>query len=382
MVLTPNAGTVEMNKASFTPIRIMLDTSALRRDPRLKGGGFEALARLAEAGYVQIYIPDIVAREFGSAPLNVADTFAETRKALAKLRHYVPEDAQARVSAFESDLVADFKTIQETVASRFGHWVKRTGAQIIPVADQHGRKVLDRYFSGEVPFRTAKARQDLPDAFVLEAIMDLAQDGPLLALISDKLLSRAAAQNEKVTVYTDAKSLIESDGFADLRNKILVQYELENVNHLVRAFLQQQGHFNAQVVDDIIDDVAGRLIPSRQRWWRGIEEDEEAYVESADVVKWAVDGEKMEYLGEGVVSLPLEACLEVNLDHSVNLPFPDNLDAPSSEECMHVSGSLSLILEQDCLRRLPVEGIGASLLEMATVQLDYIDDIEIEWKEY
>src|SRR5712691_8677884 len=105
MALTPNAGTVKMNKASFTPIRIMLDTSALRRDPRLKGGGFEALARLAEAGYVQIYIPDIVAREFGSAALNVADTFAETRNALAKLRRFVPEDAQARVSAFESDLV-------------------------------------------------------------------------------------------------------------------------------------------------------------------------------------------------------------------------------------------------------------------------------------
>lgn len=206
-----------MDKTPSTLIRIVLDTSALRKDPRLKGGGFEALARLAEAEHIQIYIPDIVAREFRSAPLSVAEAFTEARKALAKLRRLVPEDVQTRVSAFESDLGNDFTKILETTASIFDNWIKRAGAQIVPVADRHGRKVLDRYFDGELPFRTVKARQDLPDAFVLEAVIDLAEDGPLLAIISDKLLSEAAAQIENVTVYRDAKSIIESDSFSDLR---------------------------------------------------------------------------------------------------------------------------------------------------------------------
>jgi len=287
------------------------------------------------------------------------------------------------VVAFESDLGDEFAKIQETTASRFDNWIKRAGAQIVPVADQHGSKVLDRYFYGKLPFRSAKARQDLPDAFVLEAMVDLAKDGPLLAVIHDKKLSEAVAQIERVTVFRDAKSVIESDSFVALKGEVLSQYELENVRHAVKAFVQQESRFNAQVVDDIINDVAGRVISNRQPGWSSTEEYEDVYVDSVDVVSWSVDAEEMEYLGEGVVSLRLNACLEVELDPSINYPFPDNLHVSSSEECMHVSGSLSLILDQDGLRRLPVEGIGVNLLDKATIELDYIDDIAIERrKEY
>jgi hypothetical protein len=81
--------------------RIAIDTSIFRRDPRLRGGAFEAIARLAEAGYIEILIPEVVAKEFTSLPTDKAQAVAGLRKALSDLRRAAPEDFVATIDQFE-----------------------------------------------------------------------------------------------------------------------------------------------------------------------------------------------------------------------------------------------------------------------------------------
>lgn len=47
-------------------MKVAIDTNIFRNDPSLRGGNFEVLARLAEAGYLEVLIPEVVAKEFTS----------------------------------------------------------------------------------------------------------------------------------------------------------------------------------------------------------------------------------------------------------------------------------------------------------------------------
>ncbi len=44
---------------------------------------------------------------------------------------------------------------------------------------------MDKYFAGTLPFCSVKARTDIPDAFIVETILDLASQGELFAVADD-----------------------------------------------------------------------------------------------------------------------------------------------------------------------------------------------------
>src|SRR4051794_11608505 len=106
-------------------IRVAIDTSVLRRDPRLAGGGFEALARLAEADHVEIFIPDVVAQEFVSLPAEKAEAVTTLQKALTILRRAAPESFSSPIDSFEAEVLAEFKGVEATAKQVFDEWVKR-----------------------------------------------------------------------------------------------------------------------------------------------------------------------------------------------------------------------------------------------------------------
>jgi rRNA-processing protein FCF1 len=368
---------------TYSPLRVALDTSALRRDPRLRGGGFEALARFAEAGYVEVFIPEVVAEEFKTAPLGTAEVFASARKALSDLRRLVPDEAQARVAAFEDDLAGEFAKIEKAARSIFEHWVKRTEANVVPTGTTHGRRALTRYFKGEPPFRGPKARQDIPDGFVLEAIIDLVAEGELLVVTSDKRLAAAAAAIPDVTVFSDTKALIESDHFDDFRQDLLSEYETENIDRVLQALRTNPAHFDADMDDAVSTAVSGRVVSYRNPRWDEKEGEEQVYIDSAGpILEWKLDDAEHEYLGEGVVSVGFEAIVEINLDRSSGDPVYDDLYGSSTDATAEVTGSMSVLIEDEELKRLPFDGIGEKLLASSRVELDEIFDISIREREF
>jgi rRNA-processing protein FCF1 len=73
-------------------IRIVLDTSILRRDPTFRSGPVEALSRFAEAGYVDVYIPQVVEEEFKLLPSSRIEALDGLKTTLKKLRKNSPEE--------------------------------------------------------------------------------------------------------------------------------------------------------------------------------------------------------------------------------------------------------------------------------------------------
>jgi len=117
----------------------------------LRGGGFEALARLAEAGHIQVLIPEPVAREFVSLPTDKASAITGLRKALADLRHALPDEFARTIEKFEGDVSTQIQEIETAAESVFRAWIERTRAEIVAPGENHAQTVLDKYFDGDSP---------------------------------------------------------------------------------------------------------------------------------------------------------------------------------------------------------------------------------------
>jgi hypothetical protein len=64
----------------FRVMRVALDTSIFHKNRSLAGGSFEALARFAEAGHVEVLIPEVIAKEFTALSSEQLDAVASHRR--------------------------------------------------------------------------------------------------------------------------------------------------------------------------------------------------------------------------------------------------------------------------------------------------------------
>jgi len=76
-----------------------------------------------------------------------------------------------------------------------------------PAADPAAR-VMDRYFADTLPFGSVKARTDIPDAFIVETVLDLATEGQLFAVADDGRVAEALKKFSDITVFKSIKELL------------------------------------------------------------------------------------------------------------------------------------------------------------------------------
>src|SRR5262245_390526 len=146
-------------------IRVVIDTSVLRSES-LASGPMEALARFAEQGHIQILIPYVVAEEYRTKPSSKIESLAQLREVLKRLRTALPSEVHRVISEFESRITGEFDSLEASARHRFDKWRHRTEAAIVDPAPNQASKVLEKYFAGKPPFKSVKARQDIPDAFI------------------------------------------------------------------------------------------------------------------------------------------------------------------------------------------------------------------------
>src|SRR5438552_3351965 len=146
------------------PAHVFVDSSALRAvDPNTVLG--HQLAALASSKRIQLHVPDIVEREVVAG---VADDFADldrnARFAFAwasRTREFTPESF--------SQLQETMRKARGLIAAGLSTWLDELSAVRHPVAGM-SHAALDAYFAGSPPFRSKRAREDLPDSLIYETI--------------------------------------------------------------------------------------------------------------------------------------------------------------------------------------------------------------------
>ena len=186
-------------------IALVLDTNVLRQEG-LTSRNMQLLSRLSQSGELNLYVPDIVAREFTSQRvLNLQSNAAAATAALAEMAKQVDASRKSRtlLNDIQEAVLKAEKVAKRDVEADFERWIASTKANVLEFDAAHLGAVFDDYFVGAGAFRSPKHRNDIPDAVVSAQIRALLKRYEKVHIaVKDKEFKRHL-QNERRYLVVD-----------------------------------------------------------------------------------------------------------------------------------------------------------------------------------
>nr|WP_284507903.1 PIN domain-containing protein [Caballeronia sp. GACF4] len=214
-----------------------MDTNILHQEG-LVSANMQLLGRLAIAGLVQVYVPELVRREFLSKKSELAHSaIADSMKGLLLADKKVGNKTGFHNSVQDVQLTLetlDLK-IDEAIEADFKEWEQSTKCILIPFNTQSIEQLFDGYFSGTGPYRRPKARDDIPDAVISACIARLASEQPYTyVVVKDGVLKNHLSSIEKIEVTEDLSAFFAVDQIKDCITEL--DQQLANVVELKELF--------------------------------------------------------------------------------------------------------------------------------------------------
>lgn len=189
-------------------LHVFLDTSFLL-DHTPWNIADRQLRYLAERGRVQVHVPWIVEYELRTRLGNIASrNLADVRMLCTWFPRHLGEPLQEKLSITRELLKRNIADIDRCIIE----WLEIMKAKREKPTELDSVGAFSRYFSGEPPFKSMKQRDDLPDAFIFEAIrrFSVQQSRPIHAIIRDNNLARHLSTLPHLTVHYTLQSFLAS----------------------------------------------------------------------------------------------------------------------------------------------------------------------------
>jgi hypothetical protein len=282
-------------------MHLLIDSSIYRQDPRREKAGFQAIEHLAKVGLITLHIPYVVFWEFvtqqqAAYAKNVKAVEDAIRSTKGIPVNHAIEQSLKRLKDELDTLKTALDKFPET---EFMEWAKRLSGKTYSIDPKHGEAVMRAYFAGETPFKSRKNRNDIPDGFIWQTLLDLHKTlGPLIVLANDGAFKEGCKERDGITVYETMEEFLESDAFQNLVKrestdkviKFLGEILNEKPNNITK-------YLETEAVEVLYDKTfSDPQIPEDNNEARIIG------VESVDGVD--LDLDRIWYLGEGVFVVP------------------------------------------------------------------------------
>jgi hypothetical protein len=376
-------------------LHVVLDTTAYRADPKRHTAAFRALARLASAQELTLHIPEIVRREFISQQ---REQYARhVQVLLTELRGFAKRLLPDPVARFLEKSKGDLEVVDSELSifaeQEFHDWAAKLSAVHHPIPDSHGIRVVDAYFRGEPPFREPRRREDFPDAFAWQAILDIAEShAPLYVVSSDKGVGDACQKVTGVEAFTSLDKFVASDAF---QTALHGHFASTNLNALLELLPTQTDFISSAIEEPLARDLSGRTVSSDQ-----IPDDNSSAI--IDMVGSPTDldlrvTDAVDH-GQGLFVVPFFLRVECLLSYALfkgdlyGLPDGKRETIGLSELNEHyydaeeyyeldVEGSVSFEVDADALRcsDLSQEGL-VDILKAAKIAIDSVTNISVVTK--
>lgn len=371
-------------------IDIFLDTSVLPRNPANPRQEYEHLIELVEARLVKVHLSDIARREWRTQMQDkfVAEVREAGRQAASLTRHrlskeLVHSDRIEQLAGVRDEMIEDAGNVAGHCCDQL---LERLKVTVHPVAPEDCAAVLDGYFAGTPPYSDVKARNDFPDAFILQALKRLAVliARPVQALAADERLGKAFSEISGVTRFPGMKELLASPAVqtANESLELAKEWTRERENDVVDGL---SGH--TAFLQSTIQMLAERELFQISAYGNIPEDNSKATVTGVRQLRninlaW----DNHENLGPGWIGVRLSFDCDADLDFMVYradaLHVPDwvHVDLGDFEEnhyfeasgnrTIHVEGMLTIRFTLEELRR-------SSLPAPQDVEFYEIDSVEI-----
>ncbi|MFK5951117.1 MAG: PIN domain-containing protein [Methylococcales bacterium] len=195
-------------------INIVLDTNIYRHNPSRNNLDFKAIEKLALAGKLTLHIPYIVEREFITQQQEYYSKDIE--KVLSGITSLIkkelPDNTLSIFRSFMNELEDHVDDINSNAENLFINWVEHIGANRMPICLDQAKAAMDDYFEGNLPFKTVKKRDDIPDGFIVQAIKTINdKSSGRVYVVSNDIKVRESFEDSYITTFCNLSELIGSD---------------------------------------------------------------------------------------------------------------------------------------------------------------------------
>jgi hypothetical protein len=195
-------------------INVVLDTNILHEEG-LSSRKMQLLQRLIEANHIELFIPEIVMREYVTK--KTYDSLKELQDAHVKLESLKKNmargsDLYLKVDDAQEIMLSIRDGLETKIWADFDKWIIDFSVSILPFKTECMKEVIDNYFTGGGVYRKPKHRDDIPDAIINSSITELLADKKsLTVLIKDGVFKTHLSSINNVTVFDSLPSFLELD---------------------------------------------------------------------------------------------------------------------------------------------------------------------------
>lgn len=204
-------------------VTLVLDTNILRQEG-MSSRNMQVLSRLTNSGEVNLFLPNIVCREFVSQKtLDVQDQANKCLAALGEIGRQVgaKSEIQGDVANFKEKLGVLANCVAAEIERDFKQWMAASKANVIEFNAADMAIVLDDYFAGSGAFRRPKHRDDIPDAIVGVTMRRLLEERDRVHVaIKDGAFKKHLQSEEKYKIVDGLSEFFELEEIKQLLLKL------------------------------------------------------------------------------------------------------------------------------------------------------------------
>ncbi len=234
---------------------IIVDSTEFRQDRGLNKEDISLLRELGNKKLIKIEIPWFVYKESSTTSIKNLQTDLSTtiNKLLNSERtglHYTDVE---KLKTIANSLNAIKYEVENSVNQNWEDFIKESNATLHKFNKDEAEEVFRRYFNGEMPFKSLKNREDIPDAFIYMTIKKIADKETVYLVSKDRNLTAKCSENKKIKIFESLKSLYENPDFETIKKKYYSILEKENFERAKEIIINQK---------DIIEDIAINFVDS------------------------------------------------------------------------------------------------------------------------
>jgi rRNA-processing protein FCF1 len=382
-------------------LHVVVDTTVLRSDPGRKKAAFQSLMRLSQARVVQVYIPYVVQQEFLSQEREKNQ--AHLKKVISSIQSLQRIPLPEAIVSFLKDSIESFEQIQlkldDFPNQAFQAWCDETQTEILPIDISHGKKVVDSYFRGNPPFKKQKNREDFPDAFIWQAILDLSENlEELYVITNDNIVNDALQKQEKAIPVRNLDKFIE----LEVCQKAIQELELKeskesNWADNFQRIIELLEPNKLVLIDSIESELLNKLIGNKVESFEILDDNHEASIDHVEnISNLRLYIEKISYYGSSTFVLPVSVELEAQLSYFIYKAnywaldddgkgnhmsigdWNDHYYSVDEAYALAIEGRISITLNSEALERsgLSDEDL-IEVIENSQVSVDSLDDVSV-----
>lgn len=199
-------------------LTVLFDTNILHQEG-LYSTRIQRFQRLLKESECKLIIPEIVIEEYRSKRISIAEQeFSIIKKSWDKLQRkkLIKNDG----GMFPYSLNSTYKDCINNISTSIDSWLKENNVEIYKISNTCIDNLFKNYFAGLGAFREKKSREDIPDAVIYDAILNIAKETKLYVIVKDDGLQKALKEIENVECLPSLDDFLNIDSIKETTIKL------------------------------------------------------------------------------------------------------------------------------------------------------------------